>query len=81
VFTARYALNPYIKQTRFVFRGLRAPYVVHREQKSNAKRFGGKKLKESDHLKRLGVCGRIILKYNYGYRINVVEWIYLAQEK
>jgi hypothetical protein len=30
VFTARYALSPYIKQTRFVFKGLKA--CVHVEE-------------------------------------------------
>jgi hypothetical protein len=42
VFTARYALSPYIKQTRFVFEGLRgAKGGVYSDGQMSSMRWGG----------------------------------------
>jgi hypothetical protein len=66
VFTARYALSPYIKQIRSVFKGL----IIYQTTEANVLEylslhgiFYSENLNVRDNLEDVGVDGKVLLRF------------------
>jgi hypothetical protein len=58
-----------------------ASHVAHMGDEKCLQNFGRKNMKGRDHLERLGVYGKIILKWVLGKKGRKMwDWIHLAQD-